>query len=110
MPSVHAPFPVNKTCPLHLSSKPEQQRVRGVFYGPHSSHEHMWIRNEDDLKEILGKDERPRVYVSNGKHASYPVSGRGESSYTCNVRVEFAFGSAEHPAKALRQGRASFVV
>ena len=52
-----------------------QQEVTGVFYGPHSSHEHMWIRNEDDIKQIIGDTGRPGVYVSLGKHASYPLSG-----------------------------------
>eukprot|EP00903_Cladosiphon_okamuranus_P016537 g15256.t1 len=52
------------------------QRVTGVFYGPHSSFEHMWIRHKDDLKTILNNEGRPRVFVSLGKHASYPVSGR----------------------------------
>ncbi|CAM9664288.1 unnamed protein product [Sphacelaria rigidula] len=53
------------------------QKITGVFYGPHSSHEHFWVRNPDDLKRILGEDgNRPRVYVSNGKHASYPISGK----------------------------------
>ncbi|CBJ49087.1 expressed unknown protein [Ectocarpus siliculosus] len=52
------------------------QNVSGVFYGPHSGHEHMWIRNKDDVKEILDETGRPRVYVSLGKHASYPLPGK----------------------------------
>ncbi|CAN0291607.1 unnamed protein product, partial [Hapterophycus canaliculatus] len=54
----------------------KQQDVTGVFYGPHSSFEHMWIRHDDDLKSILDSEGRPKVYISLGKHASYPVSGR----------------------------------
>eukprot|EP00752_Nemacystus_decipiens_P001562 g1526.t2 len=53
------------------------QNVTGVFYGPHGSYEHMWIRHKDDLKTIMDKEgARPRVFVSLGKHASYPVHGR----------------------------------
>lgn len=51
--------------------------MTGVFYGPHSSYEHMWIRHKDDLETILNNQGRPRVYVSFGKHASYPIHGRG---------------------------------
>ncbi|CAM9291755.1 unnamed protein product [Pylaiella littoralis] len=52
------------------------QSVRGVFYGPHSSHEHMWIRDQNDLNEILNNGGRPRVFVSRSKHASYPIRGK----------------------------------
>ncbi|CAM9824612.1 unnamed protein product [Scytosiphon promiscuus] len=52
------------------------QHVTGVFYGPHSSFEHMWIRHEDDLESLLDSARRPKVYISLGKHASYPVAGR----------------------------------
>lgn len=58
------------------------QGVAGVCYAPHSSSEHFWIGDQDDLNEILGGEGgdglRPRVYVSRGKHAGYPVSGKGE--------------------------------
>ena len=36
----------------------------------------MWIRNKEDLKKIMRDTGRPRVYLSLGKHASYPLSGR----------------------------------
>lgn len=51
------------------------QEITGIFYGPHGSHEHMWIRDVDDLKELIDETGRPEVYVSLGKHASYPVCG-----------------------------------
>lgn len=50
--------------------------VRGVLYMPHGSKEHFWIRHRDDLKEILEKGKRPKVFVSKDKHAQYPQEGR----------------------------------
>lgn len=53
-----------------------------MCYAPHGSSEHFWIGDQDDLDEILGGEGgdglRPKVYVSRGKHASYPVGGTGE--------------------------------
>lgn len=36
----------------------------------------MWIRNKDDLEQIIGNTDRPKVFISLGKHASYPISGK----------------------------------
>eukprot|EP00904_Undaria_pinnatifida_P003240 jgi/Undpi1/12917/HiC_scaffold_7.g02583.m1 len=55
-------------------------KVSGVFYAPHSGHEHFWIRDHDDIDEIMGGEGgdgyRPEVFISRGKHANYPVSGK----------------------------------
>lgn len=60
------------------------QAVTGVFFGPHSSFEHFWVRDAGDLEALMGGDGgdgyRPRVFISRGKHASYPIEGTGMST------------------------------
>lgn len=49
----------------------------GVCYRPHGEEEHFWIRDHDDVMRITDNGRHgPAVYVSRGKHASYPVSGK----------------------------------
>lgn len=55
-----------------------EKAITGVFYGPHSGFEHFWIRNAEDIAAIMEDGLHPRVYISKGKHASYPVEGSGK--------------------------------
>jgi hypothetical protein len=49
--------------------------IKGVIYLPHGGLEHFAIRDRDDLSQIF-INNHPVVYCSQGKHASYPTSGR----------------------------------
>ncbi|KAG5187452.1 hypothetical protein JKP88DRAFT_161772 [Tribonema minus] len=71
--------------------------VKAVFYTPHSASEHFCISDEADLNIILVDGVRPRVYVSQGKHAQYPVPGTvrrylGLANDTCKLPVRQEFG------------------
>lgn len=72
-----------------------RQGVTGVFYGPHSSHEHFWVRDPDDLQTLMegegGDGLRPQVFVSRGKHASYPVAGKGMLSRVTGFHAQGVF-------------------
>jgi hypothetical protein len=52
-------------------------KVTNIIYRPHSSAEHFQLTDEDeDFNDCIGKNGRPIVYVSQSKHAQYPVSGK----------------------------------
>lgn len=66
--------------------------VSGVLYAPHSSLEHLWVRNDDDLKTILINNARPLAYISLNKHAIYAVPGTifrfgGFANDKCNPNI-----------------------
>ena len=50
----------------------ETNCVSGICYRPHSTKENFWIRDQDDLNKIFDK-KKTKVYISNGKHAMYPI-------------------------------------
>lgn len=68
--------------PTPLVVCPFKQTLSGLLFAPHGSEEHFWVRDPEDLEAALGGEggdgARPRVFVSRGTHASYPVSGTGE--------------------------------
>ena len=51
------------------------EKISGLCYMPHSSVEHFWIRDENDLKLIIKNSTHPLAYISNDKHSIYPISG-----------------------------------
>ena len=59
-----------------------EQTVSGMLFAPRRSEEHFWVRDPKDLEATLGGEAgdgvRPKVFVSRGNHATYPVSGTGE--------------------------------
>lgn len=46
--------------------------ITGICYLPHSTSEHFWIRNKEDMN-ILFDGNTTNVYISKGKHSMYPV-------------------------------------
>eukprot|EP00904_Undaria_pinnatifida_P003239 jgi/Undpi1/12916/HiC_scaffold_7.g02582.m1 len=71
--------------------------LSGLLFAPHGSEEHFWVRDPEDLEAALGGEggdgARPKVFVSRGTHASYPVSGTvyrifGFANDVCNDPVE----------------------
>ena len=53
----------------------ETNAISGICYQPHGSKEHFWIRNKADITKIC-TNNRPNVYMSVSKHASYPLPGK----------------------------------
>lgn len=49
-----------------------EKEIMGICYLPHSSSEHFWIRNKEDLNKLFNK-KKTKVYISKGKHAMYPI-------------------------------------
>lgn len=50
----------------------EKNEIIGICYRPHSRKENFWIRDKEDLKKIFANN-KTKVYISNGKHAMYPI-------------------------------------
>lgn len=48
--------------------------ISGICFTHHGSSEFYWIRHKEDLKELM-KTGTLQVYVSRGKHSSYPIEG-----------------------------------
>ena len=78
--------------PLHIEcvviELDQHEIITGVCYQPHGHSEHFWIRDQTDLSKLC-KGNRPRVYISEKTHASYPVPGKvcriyGLGNDSCN--------------------------
>ncbi len=50
-------------------------KMTGVCYMPHSSKEHFWIKNSNDLTKIVNNSTHPYAYIANDKHSLYPICG-----------------------------------
>jgi hypothetical protein len=75
---------------LIIEIDPKSSTIIGILFRPHGSSEHFWIRNPEDIKQI--GEQHPKVYVSRGKHAQYPISGTvfrymGGANDSCDAKV-----------------------
>lgn len=51
----------------------KDDKINRVCFCPHGQTEHFWLSIEDT--KSITENNKIKVYVSNGKHASYPIPG-----------------------------------